>query len=867
MIAKTDGCGQLDPQELADFLRAFLLPNEVHELVCKDGGGGMAQLLVTTNSPSNLGELVAARAPEADHFYVGCNPTVYAAEHTTSGFQRGMRCKAPDIKRRGWLPIDCDPTNDGSPDDAAELADSVAEYLADLGWVNPLVMDSGRGRWLLYRVDLANDDNSKSLIRDVLKALAERFNTPGARIDTRVHDAARVVRLAGTVNAKTGNLARMVREPGSGLVTPEQLAELVTPEPAGQGGDALDRLAEVDAPLPGRQEVLEWAERHLTAIAKPAVQGEHGQTSLFGAACDVVHGFALDEETAFTLLRDCYNPRCVPPWNLDDPADLRDFRHQVTRACERDDHEKLRGHLAETYSRTAGVDLSGLLAGQGGGERINVKELDEWRTPEPLEDALPRFPTHCLPEPLRSWVEAEALATQTPPDMAALLGLSVVSACIARRVVVEPRDGWHEPVNLFTAAVLEPGSRKSAVFSDALRPLVEIERELIEAARPDIAERRSDRRRLELQLSAAEKAAAKHDDPDARDLARRLARELAELPEPYLPVLLIDQSTPEHCEIALHQQGGRIFSASPEGSALDLLAGRYAKNGGANFEVFLKGHAGDDLRVGRVGRDSFFVSRPALTAAYCIQPAVVSAWQENPEFRGRGLLARFLYAYPDSGIGYRSVSPPTMPDDVRRAYHQLVRGVSEYCEDASGSSEILRPTEEARRLIFEWAQEIETGLRDGGHLEPIRDWGSKLVGATIRLAAVIHAVENGPQELIQPPSVAAAVEIARSLIPHALRVLARGGESPALEDAQYLLRWIERGSLDCFTRRDAHQHGRRRWPTVEGVDRPLGVLVGRGFIRPKPTEPAGPGRPASPVFEVNPCVLRNAGICTHNTHN
>ena len=54
---------------------------------------------------------------------------------------------------------------------------------------------------------------------------------------------------------------------------------------------------------------------------------------------------------------------------------------------------------------------------------------------------LPGFPTHALPAVLREWVDAESQATQTPADLAGLLALAVCAACIARRVVVEPRPG------------------------------------------------------------------------------------------------------------------------------------------------------------------------------------------------------------------------------------------------------------------------------------------------------------------------------------------------------------------------------------------------------------------------------------------
>lgn len=98
------------------------------------------------------------------------------------------------------------------------------------------------------------------------------------------------------------------------------------------------------------------------------------------------------------------------------------------------------------------------------------------------EANLPDFPTHVLPNVLRRWVEAESHATQTPADLAALLSLAVCSATIARRLVVQPRSGWPEPVNLFVAVLLESGNRKSAVFKDAMKPLQELEAELIETA-------------------------------------------------------------------------------------------------------------------------------------------------------------------------------------------------------------------------------------------------------------------------------------------------------------------------------------------------------------------------------------------------
>lgn len=73
-----------------------------------------------------------------------------------------------------------------------------------------------------------------------------------------------------------------------------------------------------------------------------------------------------------------------------------------------------------------------------------------------------------------------------------------------------------------------------------------------------------------------------------------------EITVPVLPRLVADDVTPEAVASLLAEQGGRLAVLSAEGGILATLAGRYS--GAPNLEVFLKGHAGDLLRVDRKGR-------------------------------------------------------------------------------------------------------------------------------------------------------------------------------------------------------------------------------------------------------------------------
>jgi hypothetical protein len=246
------------------------------------------------------------------------------------------------------------------------------------------------------------------------------------------------------------------------------------------------------------------------------------------------------------------------------------------------------------------------------------------------------------------------------------------------------------------------------------------------------------------------------------------------------------------------------------------------------------------------------VERPALTCAYAIQPAVIEGLAGNAAFRGRGLLARFLYAAPRSWIGRREIAPTPVPDAIRAAYRQTVRTLVE----VEGET-VLPLAAGAAAELRAWEANIEAMLGDGGQMEIMRDWGAKLAGATLRLAAVLHCVEHGPRGQIEKPTISAAIEIARYLIPHAEAVLnlmfAR--EDKSQEDARYVLRWIERHGRLEFTKSEAQHHGKRRFPRADDIDSALAELSRRGYIRLKPAETTGPGRPPSPAYEVNPAVF------------
>jgi hypothetical protein len=515
------------------------------------------------------------------------------------------------------------------------------------------------------------------------------------------------------------------------------------------------------------------------------------------------------------------------------------------------------------------------------GKAGETPTAEPWPEPLPLgqDYTIPEFPIACLPVQLGAWVRAEAMATQTPPDMAGLLALAVCGGGLARKVRVLIRPGWAEPLNIFTVVALPPGDRKSTVFADALAPIVAHERDEQERAAPFLAECAAENELLEKRLKVAEDKAAKGKDAEQqrlREQVRDCARQLAAHEVPPLPRLFCDDETPESLAKLLADQGGRILQASAEGTAFEIAKGRYSEKGRANFDVYLKGHSGDPLRVGRVSRGRDTVNQPALSVALAVQPDVINGLAEQSSMKGRGLLARFLYGLPQSRVGSRRIKPPPVPEGIVRGFHEAVLALWEFegTTDDGGrpAPHWLKFSSEADELMEDFERWLEPQLAEGAELYHLAGWGSKLAGGVARVAGILHMAgtlgEGEPWGVpIPETTVANAIRLGRDyFLPHAKAAFDLMGADERLQDARAVLSWLESLSEYCevsergspfVTRRDIHQAHRARFKTVEDLDPVLKLLVDYGWLRLTPRgQRGGPGRSPPPAMSPTPCSWR-----------
>ena len=489
-----------------------------------------------------------------------------------------------------------------------------------------------------------------------------------------------------------------------------------------------------------------------------------------------------------------------------------------------------------------------------------------------LSHALPPFPAEALPPVLGAYVCEIAASSQVPIDMAALLGLAVVGAAAARRCVVQIGRTHSEPLNLFCAVVMEPGSRKSAIM-DMTSPLREHEAALVRREAPTVAAAKEARAVEEKRIGFLREQAAKEKDSLKRaqllDDLQQIAASLTDVPA--LPRLLADDITSEKCTSLMAENAGALALLSAEGGVFGILAGRYSGKGDTNLDVFLKGHAGDEIRVDRQNRPPDYIRRPALTVGLLVQPDVIASFADNPAFRGRGLLGRFLYSLPESLAGSRRYQDRPVDLVIKAQYGHAIEQVLDLptaaTDDDLSARHSLTLTGDALTLWAEYADLVEARQAEGGDLSGLRDWGSKLAGQVARIAGGFHLMETAGgdwQAPIPPETIMAAWTIGLYLIPHAKAAFGQMGADPRLGLARRIARWLSRAPFapdetgeTRFTLRECHHAhtGGGQNLTSEEVQAALLLLIERDYLRPAPSQQNTGGRPAGPAFSVNPAVL------------
>ena len=542
------------------------------------------------------------------------------------------------------------------------------------------------------------------------------------------------------------------------------------------------------------------------------------------------------------------------------PADVQETWDAADAVKEGWDSERLAALIGAAVSPADFAKMAADRWDVGGQEAVQ----EEW--PEPVAFAghdVPVLNLEALPSVLGDFCRELAEEKQVPPKLVLSNALAVLATAAQARYVVRVRDGFTEPLNLYTTSPLDPANRKSAVVEACTAPLREWEAWIAEEMGPVVREAQSQRQTLEKFIEKKRGlAASKKTLAEVQEAQREILELEDQLPEiPVIPRLLADNCTPEALAVLMAQTGGCISIITAEGGLFDVLAGMYSK-GVANLDLFLKSYSGDGFRVDRRNSLPVILDYPHLTLGICPQPITIAERSAARIFRGRGLDGRFIYFMPESLLGKRKIEPVPMSPGTRARFHDKVRSLlpTTWGSDMPGPT-TLELSDDAYQLWKKFALEVEKGLAPGGEFEGMTDWGGKLAGTMARIAALFHlATHDKPETLkITPETMRQAAYLGAFLIEHAKAAYAVMGADESTNGARRVLDWIQRKAVERFTGRECWQNLRKQtaFPHIDAVHNALAELENRDFIRELPAqEKRGPGRKPSPTYAVNPRALR-----------
>lgn len=489
---------------------------------------------------------------------------------------------------------------------------------------------------------------------------------------------------------------------------------------------------------------------------------------------------------------------------------------------------------------------------------------------EPIErnsnKVLQSFPVEYLPDTIRTYIEAIAESLQVPVDMVASLVLAALSLCVQGKFYVKVKADWIEPINLYMIVIGRPSERKSPVLKEIESPIFTYMSEENERRKPEIAEYELNKdilkgriENLKKELKSTRKK--KVDKEEMKQEIRECQEEIDNLEEIRPLMLVMDDTTPEALVDVMKQNGEKMGILSAEGGLFGVMAGRYGTD--VNIDVFLKGYSGEYLNLSRVGRKGAELQHPYLTIGLAVQPQVISEVMVNKNFRGRGLLARFMYSFPNSRVGSRKYRTEPIKDVTRKVYENLCKDLLSIPDLADFAERIISLSKEADLLSEEYNQWIEERLMD--ELEPIEDWAGKLHGNTMRIAGILHIVKhrlNSVNVPLEEDTMQAAIAIGKYYIGHSEQAFEVMGllEEQSVKDARYIISRIDHSNKNTnntnnarteTTLREIWQLCKGKFGKVEDMDIGLQCLVEHGYIFMKKEETGKKGRPSTKIF-INP---------------
>jgi hypothetical protein len=529
----------------------------------------------------------------------------------------------------------------------------------------------------------------------------------------------------------------------------------------------------------------------------------------------------------------------------------------------------------------------------------DLPDSPEWsQEPIPLArtpTAAP-FPVEVFPGPVARLVVEGASTIGVPPDFLGLPALAVAGGAVGSSRTFAPKFGWAQSSLLYAAVVGPPGDGKTPALSAVAKPIYEAQHYMKEKYAEEMEWYRSEMEKFREAKKGKKPPKPKGDDDDFNpfkhintdrvdpgDLAAVIGLNAYDEPEdkpkdkpdkgdkdeekprepdkPHMGRVVVDDITVEAVAKVMEENGRGVVMIKDELVGLVTSCNQYKGGRGSDRQFWLSNWAGCSVTVDRKGRDvPYIVPHPFCGVVGGMAPDLLAALRDD-KGRSDGFLDRFVFSYPDPSAS-PSWSWHELDDHILGGWRrtlQALLALNQVPGENGLRPELLRLAQDAREAWQEAFNGIVADRNRDDFPAHLKGPWAKLQVYLARLSLIVHLMRFWCRETEEKDVDAESVRRASVLVgyfkTHIMKVYATIGADPEIEDARRVLEWIARENRREFKRWEIHKDIRNesRFPRIEDVDPPLSRLCKHNYVRVKPSpDKQGRGRPADPVYEVNP---------------
>lgn len=507
-------------------------------------------------------------------------------------------------------------------------------------------------------------------------------------------------------------------------------------------------------------------------------------------------------------------------------------------------------------------------------EKRRQDEIAKYAPLKPIvmvQDRLPGFPLDCLPDELGQFVKQLAACKQAQVDAAAVSLLSMFSMAEGGRFMVDPgvKAVYQKGINLFTMTVMESGTGKSEIMNVLKKPVEAFQRDFNKEYKPKIDMDTNWQAVLRDRVEKIKKQCVngKAEYSDLEQAQRELD---AFKPMKYLRCMT-DNVTTEALENLLAENNGVMSVVSTEGGVIDIMGGRYSKDGSSNIDVYLHGYSNESLDKDRAGQGHIHVDHLYLTVNFSIQPTVLKDFMRR-DFIEKGMTSRFIYSIPKELDERCLGDSPDIEPLVLANYENKIRDIMSIKRNGHELYELCFSKEAERLMVAYNDQNIQKRIKED--LACIKRVARRVIGQTIRLAGILHLMEHGSGAVekreISAETVKKAIRLTNYFLEHTKAAHKTVEDSEEVQNLKYV--WEKcRALKKMVVPHDVlRERCRGRLRTNEEQRPYISGLIERGYLRVLPEEEATAGkngRPKALRYGINPLLRdevldENASVVT-----